>query len=252
MRRTNFPALLAIGILAALAVISQADALQTTKAFKEEVLTIKVTPSPSPLAFHWPAAPANAAPAKAVAVSPRIARLAADPYAGPVRVASIGTLWDVAPRGVVIAQATSAQASPVPVQFVAKADPNANFLRIIPHLSELDVPYGTTVFPCVFEIYTYYTTAYQLSDWAYGTTSSGGGGSYPMMNYPTTSYLSWAVPDFAATYHTYANSGSPGEKVWSGLAGQAQQHCVNLQVVVPNTQPPGIYTATAQYTLIVN
>ena len=61
------------------------------------------------------------------------------------------------------------------------------------------------------------------------------------------------MPDFAATFHAYANSGSPGEKTWTGIANQTQQHCVDLTVVVPDSQPPGTYTATApQYTLIVN
>ena len=251
MRRTNLLALLALGTVAALAVFSQADALQTTKAFKEEVLTIVVTPSPSPLAMHWPMHQRGAAPARAVAVAPAIARMVADPYAGPLQVASSGAVWDVAPGPIMIGQ-LSAQATPVPVRFVAKADPNALYLRIIPHLTELDVPYGTTTFACVFEVYTYYTATYILTDWAYGTVHTVQAGSFPMLNYSTTSDLSWAVPDFSATWHPYANSGTPGEQVWTGLASQAQQHCVSLQVVVPNTQAPGTYTATAQYTLIVN
>ena len=251
MRRTNLLALLALGTVAALAVFSQADALQTTKAFKEEVLTIVITPSPSPLAMHWPMHHAGAAPARVVAVAPAIARMVADPYAGPAMLASSGSTWDVPPQSVMIAQLTT-QPTPVPVRFVAKADPNALYLRIIPHLSELDVPYGTTIFPCVFEVYTYYTASYILTDWAYGTVHTVQAGTFPMLNYSTTSDLSWAVPDFSATYHPYANSGTPGEQVWTGTASQAQQHCINLQVVVPNTQPPGTYTATAQYTLIVN
>lgn len=236
--------------MAALAVLSQADALQTTKAFKEEFITIVITPSPTPLAMHWPMLERRAQPARAVAVAPAIAKVVADPYAGPAMVASSGSTWDVPPVPMLLAQ-ISAQPTPVPVRFTAKADPNALYLRLIPSSATLTVPYGTTTWPCVFQVFTYYTNSYQLNDWAYGTAASGTG-SYPMMNYPTASYLSWAVPDFSATFHTYANSGTPGEKVWTGTAGQTQQHCVNLKIVVPNTQPAGTYSAIAQYTLIVN
>lgn len=249
MRRTNIAALLALGAVASLAVFSQAEALQSTKAFKEVVLTIVVTPSPAPIGFlRQRAAPAAVAPARA-----QIARLVADPYAGPARVASRGAAWDVAPGGTMIAQTAPAQATPVPVQFNAKADPNANFLRIIPHTGELDVPYGTTVFPCAFEIYTFYTTPHQLTDWGYGTkTQNPPPPTYPIENWPAASYLSWAAPDFSATFKTYANSGAPGQTTWTGTAGQAQQHCINLSIVVPNSQAAGTYTATVQYNLIVN
>ena len=243
--------------MTALAAWSQADALQTTKAFKEEVLTIVITPSPSPLAMHWPVRRPNADGVAVAAapkpVAPNVARLVADPYAGPAMVASSGSAWDVAPGGPrMIAQVVPAQPTPVPVRFNAKPDPNAMYLRIIPHISELDVPYGTTTFACVFEVYTFYTTIYSLTDWAYGTTHTVSNGSYPMQNYNSTSYLSWNTPDFNLTWHPYANSGTPGESVWTGTASQAQQHCVDLRIVVPNSQPPGTYTATAQYTLIVN
>ena len=252
MKRTNSFALLALGAMAALAVFSQADALSTTKTFKEEILTVKITPSPAPLAMHHAAPPAEAATARSVAVAPAIAQLVADPYGGPLRLASSGSAWDVPPSGLMIAQTITAQPTPVPVRFIVKADPNAAYLRIIQHISELDVPYGTTVFSCVFEVFTYYSTSYYLTDWAYGTTSTTQTGTYPMENYPVTSYLSWAAPDFAATFHPYANSGSPGEKVWSGTSGQSQQHCIDLRIVVPNSQSAGTYTATAQYNLIVN
>ena len=33
---------------------------------------------------------------------------------------------------------------------------------------------------------------------------------------------------------------------------QAQQHCVDLTIVVPNSQPAGTYTAVIQYNLLVN
>ncbi len=254
MRRTNFAALIALGAVAGLAVFSQADALQTTRAYKELVLTVVITPSPAPVGFL----PHRAAPPAPNPVTrPQIARLVADPYAGPVRIASSGAAWDVAPGALapatMIAQIPPVQGSPVPVQFNAKADPNGAYLRIVPHTSELDVPYGTTAFPCAFEIFTYYTTAHKLIDWGYGTrTQNPPPPTYPIENWPTTSYLSWAVPDFATTVHAYNNAGSPGETVWTGIAGQSQQHCFSLTVVVPNSQPAGVYTATIQYNLLVN
>jgi hypothetical protein len=250
LRRINFAALLALGTVAGLAVFSQADALQTTKAFKEVVLTIVITPSPAPVGF-LPRRPAP--PAPNAAVRPLMARLVEDPYAGPARIASSGAAWDVAPGGTLIAQAPSVQPSPVPVQFVAKPDPNSAFLRIVPHTGELDVPYGTTTFPCAFEIFTFYTTAHQLTDWGYGTkTQNPPPPTYPIQNWPAASYLSWAVPDNSPTFKTYNNAGPPGETTWTGRAGQSQQHCIDLSIVVPNSQAAGVYTAAIQYNLLVN
>jgi hypothetical protein len=250
LRRINFAALLALGTVAGLAVFSQADALQTTKAFKEVVLTIVITPSPAPVGFL----PRRAAPAASnAAVRPLIARLVADPYAGPARIASSGAAWDVAPGGTLIAQAPSVQPSPVPVQFVAKPDPNSAFLRIVPHTGELDVPYGTTTFACAYEIFTFYTTAHQLTDWGFGTkTQNPPPPTYPIENWPAASYLSWAVPDIPTSFRTFNNAGPPGETTWTGRAGQSQQHCIDLSIVVPNSQAAGVYTAAIQYNLLVN
>jgi hypothetical protein len=250
LRRTNFAALLALGTVAGLAVFSQADALQTTKAFKEVVITVVITPSPAPVGFL----PQRPAPAAAKpAARPEIARLVADPFGGPARIASSGAAWDVAPGGALIAQVPPVQPSPVPVQFVAKPDPNGAFIRIIPHTSELDVPYGTTVFPCAFEIFTFYTTPHQLTDWGYGTkTSNPPPPTYPIENWPAASYLSWGVPDLAKSFRAYNNAGAPGETTWTGTAGQSQQHCIDLSIVVPNSQAAGVYTAAIQYNLLVN
>jgi hypothetical protein len=250
LKRTNLLALLALGTMAALAVFSQADAVQTTKTYLYQPVTFVITPSPAPVVMHR--APRPEAPAATtVGVAPAIARLVADPFAGPLQVASSGSAWDVAPSGLMIAQAITAQPTPVPVRFTAKANPNYQYLHIVPHTLSFNVPYGTSSFACVFEVFTYYPRVHYLTDWAKDTTNTPQTGAYPMMNYPTASYLSWAVPDFAATLHAYANSGAPGERTWAGAAGQTQQHCVDLQIIVPNTQPPGSYTAWAVYSLIV-
>ncbi len=147
-----------------------------------------MTPSPAPVGWLQPAQQ----PAQKTSYP--------DPFPSAVQVASSGTAWDVAPVAapMMVAQAV-AQPTPVPVQFVAKPDPNALYLRVIPHPpAEYDVPYGTTVFPCAFEIYTYYTNSYKLQDWGYNTTKTGGAssGTFPIENYPAVSYLSWAVPGF--------------------------------------------------------
>ena len=240
--RGNVLALLALAVLAALSVVSQADALTGLKAFKTVVITVQVTPSPAPVGWLVPAAKKQPYP---------------DPFPRDVQIASSGAVWDVAPGAppVMIAQSV-AQPTPVPVQFVAKPDPNAQFLRVIPHppaAGQYNIPYGTSVFPCAFEIYTYYSNSYKLQDWGYGTTKTGGAnsGTFPIENYPQNSYLSWAVPDFSPAYTAYWNQGATGETSWSGAVGQAQQHCINLTFTVPNVQPPGLFTATVQYSLYV-
>jgi hypothetical protein len=248
LRRSNIAALVALAVLAVLAVFSQADALQSVRATKYVTITILVTPSPAPMGF-LPNRTRHPAPLPATDVA--FAGLLDDPYSGPRQIASASqSAWDVAPGGgAMIAQV---QPTPVPVQFVAKADPNAQYLQVTLNTSQLNAPYGTSVYTCAFQIYTFYGLAsYALNDYGYGTTNSGTG-TFPIENYPTTSYLSWSVPDFSSTYTAYWNSGSPGEKVWTGTENQAQTHCVNLSLVVPNVLAPGTYTATIQYNLLVN
>jgi hypothetical protein len=239
LRYRNLFGLLALAVLAILTVASQADALTGLKTFKEVVISVQVTPSPAPVGWF--------APKKGTLP---------DPLVQNVQIASSGTAWDVPPGMPVMIAQSSAQPTPVPVQFVAKPDPNAAFLRVIPHppgAGFYSIPYGTTVIPCAFEIFTFYTNSYKLQDWGYNTTKTGGAnsGTYPIENYPTVSYLSWAVPDFGPIYTPYWNQGPAGELTWSGAVNQSQQHCVNLTFVVPNSQPAGSFTATIQYNLYV-
>jgi hypothetical protein len=242
LRRPNLLALLALAVLATLTVVSQADALTGLKTYK--LVTIDVVVTPSPIAYAPPKKsqyPSLAAPRVQIAASSTAA-------------------WDVAPGGgdaalpLMIAQ-ISAQATPVPVQFVAKADPNAQYLHVIPHEPPggFAGAYGTTVFPCAFEIYTYYTNSYRLQDWGYGTNKTAGAasGTFPIENYPTTSNLSWAVPDFGPTVTPYWNQGPAGETTWLGAVKQAQQHCIDLTLTVPNAQASGSFTAVVEYALYV-
>ncbi|GAC1573483.1 MAG: hypothetical protein NVS3B7_04820 [Candidatus Elarobacter sp.] len=268
MKHINLLALGALAILSVLAVVSQADALQSTRTFKQIQMTFVVTPSPAPIVFHRSApapvpergAPAPASIAQTLPAAGAPFAQFADAFRGPAQIASSGAVaWDVPPGGVMIAQ--TVQPPPVPVRFNAKADPTAAFLRIIPQFPPPDsifhVPYGTTRFACAFQIFTYYPTAHTLTDWGYGTVLNGGTPTFPVENYPTPSYLSWVVPDFTATaLKAYANSGAPGEKTWTGRAGQSQQHCVDISITVPDTQASNTaanpyYYATIQYNLIV-
>lgn len=239
MRYRNLFGLLALAVLAILTVVSQADALTGLKTYKEVVISIQVTPSPAPVVWF----------------APKKAPLP-DPFAPNVQIASSGSAWDVAPGAPVMIAQSTAQPTPVPVQFVAKPDPNAAFLRVIPHppgAGFYSLPYGTTVLPCAFEIFTYYTNSYKLQDWGYNTTKTGGAnsGTFPIENYPTISWMSWAVPDFGPTVTPYWNQGPGGETTWVGAVKQSQQHCIDLTVVVPNAQPAGSFTATIQYNLYV-
>jgi hypothetical protein len=256
LRNAHRLGLLGIVVLGALAAFSQADALQSTKTYKVVEIQFTVTPSPAPSVgfFAKPKAPVQ------VATLPQAdgTLLVADPFAGPAQVAYGGPLsWDVAP-GVMIAQ-TQAQPSPVPVQFNAQADPNAAYLKIVPGTGgySFNVPYGTTPESCVFNITTYYTTAYTLTDWGYGTASSNGNSSYPIYNYPTVSDLSWTIgsvvplPSPTPTWTKMYNEGTPGQTVWNKAAGVSYTGCISLEIIVPTTLAPGTYTAAIQYNLQV-
>lgn len=244
----NIVALLALAALAVLTVTSQADALQAQKAYKEMTLTVTVTPSPVPPGGYV-APPASAVPSAAAVAE--VTRLLADPLAGPVQIAFSGSAYDVPPGGGIQVAQVSAQPTPVPVQFVAKPDPSAAYLHIVPHTPAVSAPYGTTVFPCAFEVFTFYTNTYTLTDWGYGTLKTGATPYFPIENYPTASDLSWAVPDFGPTVTPYNNAGPPGETTWTGAKNQSQQHCVDLTLTVPNSQSAGVFTATVQYNLYV-
>jgi hypothetical protein len=213
----------------------------STSIFLEETVTIIVTPSPTPVGFV-PATPALSVPRQ---------------------VASSGaSIYDVAPISVLEPPVMVAQATPqgpIPVTFQAIANPNAKFLHSVPNSNPtannqnntLLAPYGTTVFTCVYQIFTDETVAYSLTDWAFGTASGAGSGTYPLQNTPTTSFASWEAEQTTTSFAAFANSGSPGQLDWDGTANVSQQHCIDWQVTVPTTLAPGTYTATVQYNLNV-
>jgi hypothetical protein len=223
-------------IFALLAVVigfcgKNASALETLITYKEVPLTVVVVAA-SPGAY----APSN--------------------RPGGVQVADISS-YDV-PMGIlpptVIAQTTGQQGN-TPVQFTAKPDPTYTYLHEIPINPTLTAPVGsTTKFTCPFEIYAYYKTAYVVTDYGYGTASSGSG-TFPIFNYPQNSDLSWDVtavgvpPAANATYTSYYNKGTPGQTAFTGTAGEQQTQCLNLELTVPVGTAVGTYTAVITYLL---
>ncbi|GAC1535975.1 MAG: hypothetical protein NVS2B17_06910 [Candidatus Velthaea sp.] len=243
MKRLGLFALFALAVFVAISGMP-ANALQSLKTYKELVLTIVVTPSPAPVVFLHRNRNRSLE---------RSASLTADPYRGPARLASAdSTIWDTPQLGPVRAVALATPQGNIPVKFNAQPDPNAAYLKILYNTSTLTAGYGSNTYTCPFQIYAYYTTTWKVTDWGYGTSTSGTG-TFPVLNYPTPSYLAWDLPDIGkTTFSNYANSGSPGELTFSGSAGVSQQHCLNLSLNVPSSQPAGSYTATIQYNLIVN
>ncbi len=231
MKRIKNLGFLALGFIALLIALSGKDvsALETLITAKEVPLTIIV------VAHAY--APAN---------RPK-----------GVQVAGISS-YDV-PMGIlpptVIAQTTGQQGN-TPVKFLAKPDPSYTYLHEVPINTTLTAPQGaTTYFPCPYEIYAYYTTPYNVTDWGYGTSTQANVGTFPMLNYPTNSDMAWAITAVGATpapgahYTLYADSGAPGQTAFSGVEGQVQTQCLNVSVTVPANQPIGTYTAVIQYNL---
>jgi len=234
LRITKLLGLLAFGFIALALAFSgkSVSALETVITSKEVPLTIIV-----------------------VAASPS----AYDPlkFPGGVQVADISS-YDV-PMGirqpVQIAQSTGQQGHAV-VTFKTKPDPTATYLHEIPINTTLTAPQGaTSYFPCPYEIYAYYKTTYNVTDWGYGTSTTASTGTFPVLNYPTNSDLSWVVTAVGATpapgahYTLFSNSGAPGQTAFSGTAGEVQTQCLNIGVTVPASQPVGTYTAVIQYNL---
>ncbi len=194
-----------------------------------------------------------------VAASP--SAYAPNPQGARLQVASISS-YDV-PMGilppVVIGQSAQTQGS-VPVKFQTVPDPTATYLHEIPINTTLTAPVGgTTNFTCPFEMYAYYTKAYEVTDWGYGTGSGDGAGTFPINNYSnnsaTNSDLSFNVtavgvpPAANAAYTIYSNDGAPGQTSFTGTAGETQTQCINLSLKVPVSIAPGTYSAVIQYNL---
>jgi len=235
LRRTKLLGLAALGFIACAVAFSgkTVSALETVITSKEVPLTIIV-----------------------VAASPG-AYVPSRKFPGGVQVADISS-YDV-PMGirqpVVIGQSSGQQGHAV-VTFKTKPDPTATYLHEVPINTTLTAPQGaTTYFPCPYEMYAYYTTTYNVTDWGYGTSTTATTGTFPVLNYPTNSDIAWDVTAVGATpapgahYTLYSNSGAPGQTAFSGTAGEKQTQCLNVAVTVPLSQAVGTYTAVIQYNL---
>lgn len=215
------------------------------KTLKVFTINFVITPSPTPIGYIAPAGVQKTNIARANA-------LVANPYGGPRRVAMGPSSYDVPMLGRIAPPMVIAQATPqgsVPVQFVAKPDPNATFLHFIPHQTTLNAGYGLNpTYICPFEIYAFMTATWKVVDWGFGTVVNGTG-PYPIENLPTTSFLSWFAEGVSTQTNTVYNGGSPGEVTFTGVANVSQQHCIDLTLNVPASIPAGTYTAAIQYTL---
>jgi len=176
----------------------------------------------------------------------------------PLELASAeNTTYDVAPIAALQPFVIAQQAS-VPVTFQTISNPNAKLVHAVANPNPtfanrnevLVAPYGTTTFPCVYQVYTNQTVPYRLTYWAQGTGSGNGRGTFPLWNAPAASEASWMAEGVTTDFAAFGNNGAPGDVMWSGNANAPQQHCIDWKVNVPDSLHPGIYTATVQYNLV--
>lgn len=217
------------GAVAALAVFVlfglRADA--TTVQYTTKMMSFTVTVTPSPVVF--------VSPQRAVRTALAHRQLArAVPRAG-------------AP--LVVAQVTTAQKS-AKVNVTTKADPTGAYLKLAPNHVTVNAAYGTNTYLCAFKINAYFTYAWQVTDWVYGSTR-GAAGTFPAFDYPSASDLAWSVQGVSTKYTPYANQGAPGENVFNAAAGVSKSLCVDLQLTVPTTVVAGTYSTNVQYNLYV-
>ena len=230
---------------------SQANALQTSFAAKQMSLNFTVTPSPTPIGFVPSATSTIVADAeKAAARASRSSVVTA--YLTPSDPLDRMLAYVPIHLGDMVAQ-VNPQGN-VKVQFTVKADPKYKNFHLIPHTTSFNAGYGSNTYTCAYEVYASYTSAWSVTDWVYGSNTSGGSSGlngYPTYNYPTTSQLSWLAEGVTTTFKPFANAGGPGEQVFSGAAGTTKQICIDLTLNVPNTIAAGTYQTTIQYNLIV-
>lgn len=231
-----------LAVVAVLALTRHAQALQGTLATKQITVNFTVTPSPSPT------------PVAYVPVSEQ----------GRISFASLLTradssnqvAYDPLSLSEMVAQATPQGG--VKVQFTVKADPSFQYFHVVPGpsmSSPLSAGYGANNFPCVYQVFAKYSTAWTVTDYAYGSNTSGGTAGlngFPMYNYAAKSDLSWLAETVTTSFKPFANSGQPGETTFTGAAGAAKTICIDLSLTVPNNVPAGDYQATISYRMTHN
>lgn len=222
--------LFAVALVVAL--MGYAEAFTVTLGSKQISVTIIITPSPTPIAY----VPSRSS-GIAVELPPvqRIdAMLAYDPY----------QLDDM------VAQ-TNPQSS-VKVQFTVKPDPTFAYFHLIPMNTTLNAGYGSNTFTCVYKVFASYSTSWTITDYTYGSNTSGGTAGlngFPTFNYPTTSDIAWLAEGITTSFKAFANGGAPGETTFTGAAGTSKTVCIDLSVTVPSNISAGTYSATFNYVM---
>ncbi len=222
-----------------LAFTHRAQALQGTLATKQITVNIVVTPSPTPVAYI--------PQSQAAAVS----------FASMLSRAETPNLLAYDPLNVsdMVAQAAPPQGN-VKVQFTVKLDPTFQYFHVVPGPNmTLNAGYGANTYTCVYQVFAKYATPWTVTDYAYGSNTSGGTpglNGFPMYNYSATSDLSWLAETITTSFKPFVNSGAPGETVFTGAAGAAKTICIDLSLTVPNSIPAGSYSATISYRMTHN
>ena len=233
--------LLVVGILAAAVIVSAPGNALTyaTRTFKTVTVNIVITPSPVAYIPTQTIGREDAAAfTSALHGDDTRSTIAFD----PIMLGDAGSLT----------LAQSSQSS-VPVTYNVLTDPNFAFLHINQTMSTLDAGYGANTWICPFSVYAHYTTAWEVSDYVYGSNNKGGTAGlngYPTFNYPTASQLQWKAEGITTSFKAYANDGAPGEVVFTGAAGSTKTVCIDLSLNVGSNIGAGTYQATLQYNLL--
>jgi hypothetical protein len=229
--------LVLVGFLAAAAIAGAPSSATTyaTRTFK--TVTINITITPTPIAY---------VPTRAIGRDDRIAL-------GSV-LRGDDTRQAIAFEPIRLGDVTLApNQSSVPVTWSVLSDPNFIYLHINPINTSLTAGYGANTWTCPFSVFAHYPTAWEVSDYIYGSNGSGGTAGlngFPNYNYPTTSLLQWKAEGITTSFKAYSNDGPPGEVVFTGAAGSTQTVCIDLSLNVPTGIAPGTYQATIQYNLL--
>ncbi|MDQ6929229.1 MAG: hypothetical protein M3126_01005 [Candidatus Eremiobacteraeota bacterium] len=194
-------------------------------------VTLTVTVTPSPITF-----------VPMVRPTPVIARAEAHPHVAPVMIA-----YEPMRASDTIAAASGT----VPVALTVKPDPTYAIFHIVPHTSSLVAGYGPNTYTCAYEVFASQPRVWQVTDWVYGSTSSGGSGltTWPTNNYPTASALQWYAEGISSAFKPFSNAGQPGETPFNGPANTSKQVCFDLSLTVDPTVAAGTYQTTIQYNL---
>jgi len=121
----------------------------------------------------------------------------------------------------------------------------------VTHTTTFNAGYGPNTYTCSYEVFASETRTWQVTDWVYGSNTSGGSGltTWPTNNYPTPSALQWFAEGISSAFTPFSNSGQPGETPFSGNAKTTKQVCFDLSLSVDPSVAAGTYQSTIQYNL---